>query len=281
MNMNEMPLQRADIVKEIHPDVRWLYGEASTFFEKNAIQPDDFRDLYDPAMIDRDEKTVARLKQGWNELDPMRAYAEALEYITYRQIKDHALLGADDDVIKTSEFDDIVNGTDLVVEFGETEAGTIDRLGLAIDVTFGTETLSKKFDRIKEQIGKGSLGEIKYFQSEKYGIRGQLTKVPRVVVGIEKRRIEEAAAILRNGADDAFVNHPMQRAFLHETSVQLRTYAQYAERVGQPDVAAVYRRELAIIQSVVQKRFGNMMDLADIRDDRVLQSIRTALGEKF
>lgn len=282
MNMREMPMRGSDAEREIHPDVEWLHTEAAAFLERNSIHPDEFRDLYDPAMIAADMRKVENRKRTWKENDPMKAYADALEYLVYRQIKENALFGTDDDVIKTSEYDDVMNGTDLVVEFGQTEANTVDRLGLAIDVTFGSETLAKKFDLIKEQIGEGELGSIKYFISEKYGIRGQLTKIPRVVIGIEKRRVEEAASLLRGGKADIFSNHPMIKAFLHEASVQLRTYAQYAEKVGQADAAKVYRRELSIIQSVTNERFGvGMMDLDDIRDDRVLQSIRTALGEKF
>lgn len=215
--------------------------------------------------------------------DPMRVYATALEYLIFQRIQNNNGFGENADIIKTADYDDVMNGTDLVVEFEQSETVTPERLGLAIDVTFGSQTLGKKFDGIKKQIEAGKLGSIKYYYSVKQGFRGELSLLPRVVIGIEKARIEKIkmASLFQEGGAEAMKKQPSTRAFLHEISVELRTFAGYAEKLKNERLAAIYRRELAIIQAVIRSKYGNDMNLDEVRDDKVLQSIRTVLGEKF
>lgn len=266
---------------DFHPDVDAICQKAEGFFSLEAIKEDSFADLYGQENIDRDKSKVQNRRAHWKENNAMHTYATALEYLIYQRIKNNNGFGENVDIIKTAEYDDVMNGTDLVVEFEQSEAVAPERLGLAIDVTFGSKTLGKKFDNIKKQIQEGKLGNIKYFQSVKQGFRGELSLLPRVVIGIEKAQIEKLASLFQKGGAEAMKEHPTTRAFLHETSVELRTFADYAERQRKPQLAAIYKRELTIIQSIIRAGYGNDMNLDEVRGDRVLQSIRTALGEKF
>src|SRR5690606_16988956 len=85
--------------------------------------------------------------------------------------------------IKTSEFDDYINGVDLVLEYQRAE-NPASHIGLGVDVTF-SNNLDKKLTRIKEEIAKGTLASIKYFDSPNSHVRGQLKQVPRGVVGFD------------------------------------------------------------------------------------------------
>ncbi len=270
-----------DRESEIHPDVRNVYRKAKELFLAEGLKEDSFADLYGSENVATDKQKIESMKANWQKDNPTLVYATSLEYLVYRHINSNRTLGERARAIKTTEYDDVINGTDLVVEFEDSESARPDRLGFAIDVTFGSQTLTKKFDSIKKQIEIGTLGKMKYYHSPKQGLRGELSLLPRVVVGIEKNQIEKLATLTERGGIEALKGHGVTKAFLHEISVQLRTFATYAERKGQKDIAKIYRRELGIIQAVTSEAYGNDMTLEGLREDRVLQSIRQALGDKF
>lgn len=87
--------------------------------------------------------------------------------------------------IKTSDYDDFLNHTDLVLEF---DGGAKDprRVQIAVDLTFGghDETIQKKLATTQNEITSGGGRQLRYFESEKSGKKRNLHHLPSAVLGI-------------------------------------------------------------------------------------------------
>lgn len=195
-------------IKEAHP-------EAKKLLDREAINPVDFMGTegYDDDKIRRDLAIVADLEKKFDPA-PAKKAAEVLEAVMLNAELNN-WFGQNSEIIKTSAFDDYINGVDMVAEFEESP-NPLTHLGLAVDVTFGSNGIDKKFSRIKEEIGSGQLAQIKYFYSEKEGVRGPRKNLPRVVVGVEWSKIAELAGMWSRGEKKKMALHPAQRTILEE-----------------------------------------------------------------
>lgn len=152
--------QRGANREQIH-DLDRMWQWAVETIEAKQISPERFRGFYDGAMIDRDLAYVKRrkdeIKKGeTRESEESKKLATIFEAIVHEGIERFGWLGPDATAIRTSEYDDL-KGVDGIARFrreGESDA----HLGLAMDVTFGSE-IQKKMDRTKEDIDNGHLGK--------------------------------------------------------------------------------------------------------------------------
>ncbi|MEP7162237.1 MAG: hypothetical protein ABI747_00525, partial [Candidatus Moraniibacteriota bacterium] len=168
---------------ETHPVIPEAAKKAQALLEKEAIKPELFTDLYGSDNVARDIELVRKRREKFlGTGGEMKKYADVLEALIYEQIGQNDWLGPNAEAIKTSQYDDYENETDIVVEFEDQQTAQYNRLGLAVDVTFGTVEMHTKFEAIKKDIERGSLKKIKYFLSETSHIRGELSNVPRVIV---------------------------------------------------------------------------------------------------
>ena len=245
---------------------------------QNAIQMEEFVDLYGEAAIKKDSLDVKNLEANF-EKGPSKKFSELFEAIVASQIEDADLMGPNASVIVPSRFDDIMNGVDSIVEFEEERATS--HLALAIDVTKGAEGLKKKFDKIRSSIKDGDLSRVKYFKSDNF--RGELRNIPRVVVGAdhptvenisglllrfirmqkssaENRRVKDQSARAQNLTQELMkvrrelASHPLHGIVLIEIREQLQAFQRYAEQTGQQQVAESYRRVSAVIEDIIRKK---------------------------
>jgi hypothetical protein len=252
--------------------------KAHEFIQENALQPKDFSDVYNVDDIRHDEEYVERMKKIFEERHEektSREYAEIMEAIFCEQIELSDWMGPNATTIKTAEYDDIKNGTDFIVEFDE-GTNSLSHLGIAVDVTFGSQQIEKKFLKIQEQILSGKLTEIKYFESGGGQYKGTLKKLARVVVGVEKPMILRLAKVWTDPSlKKDFAKHPVQKAFLLEIAHQLKTFAEYARRVNQEDIARVYENDLRVIERIIEEKKDIEGTLFD--EDRVFLAIEEQL----
>lgn len=262
--------ERIDRSFETRPVIISAHEKAMKAFEADTIHPEDFKDLYGEEVIARDLARVESIRAKFAPEDRAKYAAEIMEGILCDQAERSDWLGPHAQTIKTSEYDDFINGVDLVVEFDEPEQAR-KHLALGVDATFGTRTIEKKFTRIKEEIDAGQLASIKYFRSQNGSFMGRLSRVPRVVTGIDQEHLLDLAAIWNQGENRALAVHPVQRLVLAQIAQQLRTFGDYAERTGKHELVRPFREALTTVREVSQKKTS--IDVSSVRDDKVHREI--------
>jgi len=196
-------------------------------YRKKEPHIDDFKKIHQ-SDIDRqrDKQKVIGLKTRASEMEKTER-AILLEAILAEHIEQSEWLGSNAYTFQTTEFDDRINHTDLVVEFEVPEGERY----LAIDVTTTGDdrVLSDKKKRISQEIGRGSMTMIKYFESQVDMDNPQkvLNHIPRVVVNIRPEIIERLATTQRKildkkpGANQAMAHDAVQIEILTQIESQL------------------------------------------------------------
>jgi hypothetical protein len=140
----------------------------------------------------------------------------------------------------TSEFDDIVNGIDGVVEFQD-RPDSLSLLGLAIDITEDSEEISRKLGSLQQGIAKGETGKLKYFQPQhsSLSVKGGWKNIPKFLAVSGRQTMERLA---RNWYEEnpAMANEPLQMNILMQLRLQAQVYANYARRLNNKSLADMY-----------------------------------------
>lgn len=219
---------------------------------EESIDPQQF-DNFDPATIARDVEYVKRMEavfvqQNNADMQEAKQFGLILEAMIHEQAELNDWLGEEVTTVKASRFDDIANGIDSIAEFHRD--GGVSHLALAIDVTHGDPT--RKLIKIREEIDAGRLSEIKYFASSDGNFQGSLKKVPRVIVGADRKTIIDLAQLWTENKKTDLAKHPVQLQLLDEIILQLRTFINYAEANGKDAVIDIYRKQLRLVESIRQ-----------------------------
>lgn len=287
--------------------------------EQDRVKTSDFIGLYKDQVED-DESYVTKRKSQFEasatpEKKRNKKLSIILEAIINEQIELSDWLGPEAESMAATDYDDIKNGVDSIVEFKEGDL-SVRHMALAIDASYSTE-LSDKLGKIKGEIEKGLLTEVKYFHSDHLDFRGRLEKVPRVVVGAESDRLtslifawleshwmetippdqqeklikdeklkEQLKAIKerqRAGKKELEI-HPMQFLIIAQIIDQLKAFKNYAEKIGQTEVAEKMDRRIKLMQRIQeiksatpeqQRLAKNAMD--EVKNDEVYLAIQNFL----
>lgn len=237
--------QIGDSIESILPQEHEI---ASQHLRKSAIRIGDFRNLYGTENIERDISEVYRLKKAFHHSNKQE-FHNGLTFEDTTKLSEitesYLLRGINESnwipycsAIKTSDFDDYKNGLDLVLEH-QREDNPANHVGLGIDVTFSA-TLDKKLKRIRDDIENGTLANLKYFDSPKSHIRGELKQVPRSIVGFDLPTITRLAE-QRKTDGKLSENDPIRLIALHQLDMQFRTYVEYAEKINSPTLPTLQR----------------------------------------
>lgn len=258
----------------LHPIIIEAEKKTRKIIAQDAIDPQNFIHPYEEAIVKRDVARAEKLRAKYETDEPHKKYADVMEGILYEQIELSNWFGESASTIKTSLYDDYVNHVDLIVELKE-EAKAHAYLGLAIDVTFGTTAMQKKFDTIRSEILSGKLTEVKYFESEHSPHKGLYQKLPRVVIGVEREHIIELAAMwLDPKRKKELATHPIQKIILEEIASQLEGFREFAQ-TGTPEAMAlvpIFDRELLIVQKILAEK--KAIHSERFRGDRVVGAIQ-------
>ncbi len=258
-----------------HPVVKEMHPKAKEVLKEDAIDPRSFIDLYGTHNVENDLLEVEKTKQNF-ETDPeqedVKKTAELLEAILYMHTELSDWLGPNASTIRTSEYDDIKNGVDMIVEFDEQTSP--HHLAFAVDITFGSQTMLKKFDRIQSEIDADRLAQVKYYES--HGFKGSLKQVPRIVIGIEKDRVIELAALWMRNKNRELGEHFVKDIIFKEISLQINAFYLYAKKHNKLDAMRSYQRALDTIKILETHRQAAQFP-DDYTEDRVLSGIKNAL----
>ncbi len=254
--------------------------EINDMLEGEKIDPNDFLDIYDKDTIAAhlayvEDRNRVFMENATKERLEAKNLALLFEGIFHRGAHKYGWLGEGTSIIKTSDFDDWYHGVDGIIEF-EYQKKKTDHLAIGIDVTYSI-SLKEKFEKIKNDIRHGELPTIQYFRSGNF--RGELSKIPRVVVGAERSHLIKLCKDLFVEPDEKrLVKHPFQVLQLKQMRLQLDAFAAYARNLGKDDIAEVYERDAEIVREILQKKsVGESVRMGEWEEDRVFQAIKKEL----
>jgi len=256
------------------------FREVEALLNSNKIRVEDFRDIYGEERVRHALDYVAKREKEREGEDPSTREARKLalmcEGLVYKGGNEYGWFGENARIIKTSDYDDW-KGVDGVIEFRSDDERTA-HTAFGVDVTYGADsTVGKKFDAIRRDIEGGKLSVVEYFKSGNF--RGELSLVPRVVVGAEKKHVLQ---IFGESDSGKLSRHPYQLLQLREMRLQLEAFARFAKKNNQQEVAAVLERDGEIVRKLAQQKSvaGGIRLTEELKNDKVFLAIQKEL-EKF
>ncbi|MDO8494975.1 MAG: hypothetical protein Q7S32_00415 [bacterium] len=191
--------------------------------EEAAIDIRKFEDKYPAKEIAHDQAYVADRQGKFNQQERSRnRRGKILEALIFVQSELNNWFGDNAFTVKTSTYDDIANGVDLVIELVDHDG--VSRLALAIDVasTEDEEYLTGKLLKIKKEVEEGRLSTVKYFQSEaQEDFKEPLLHIPRVVLAADTKTYQSLLELSVENKREELATHQVQRQFLEEIGLQL------------------------------------------------------------
>lgn len=271
--------QRRNRVEEKNHDFQAAYEKAEKLINEERIDMGKFKGFYDANALEEDDRYVKRREKEFNENDSphekeMHKYAVIAEAIIHNQIDMNGWLGGTATAVKTSKYDDYKYGVDEYVKFRKTKNSPSANLALGVDVTFGSD-LVKKMETIRDHIRRGDLGKIKYLLTKSF--RGELSNVPRAVVGFDMKNLQELKELWMNGKKRALAQHPVKFMILGQMKLQLEAFTRYAQKVNQPHIAETIEEVLKIIERISHeelKEYAGDKNGFDFESDRVYRAIK-------
>lgn len=242
--------------------VELAHRRAKETLERNRVDLEDFEDFYPENKLAADKEYVEARKQMMEIPSPsfIREDVERLEKakkmseIMEAMIVDPKVIrswyefeGQDGknicevNAMGTSELDDLANGVDAVWEMKHYTEG-LSHLALGVDITFSSD-FKEKLQHIKGELDQGEMGKVEYFMPKWGDIKGELKRVPKVVIGSDARHLSEIAPMWSRLEErrSEMATHPMQKLILEEILLQLPVYEKYARKIGQEDIAEKIR----------------------------------------
>jgi hypothetical protein len=243
------------------------YERAALVLNHKEINPLHFTALYGAEYVRNDIAEVERLEKRFSaEMSPEdrenAMLAQVFEAIIHEEgdakgkgVGAGGWFGPEAHTIASSRYDDIKHGVDTIIEFRrQTDAAY---LGLAVDVTFST-SVEDKLRRIRDEVKSGELTRLKYFESEFLGFRGELSGVPRVVVGVERKTVQELVEQWMEGNTETLKTSQVQHQLLFEIQMQLEAFEKYAESHGKTTTAGICARGRAIVEGIIRSKKPSM-----------------------
>ncbi len=238
-------------------------------YEKSSqlrVQFDDFREIYGDEVISRDMKYIEMReaefeKHSGQESKERKNISDALEEIVIENftawIEDNEVW-----IKRACIYDDIRNGVDAyaAIKKGAPES----YLALGIDAATGNHML-KKFQKIKDEIKQGKGAIIKYFISSDGSLLGMKKKVPRIVIGVDKKGVLELVKLWTEEKKDQLKSHHVQIQILSEVLMQCDTFGKYAKSVGQEKIAENYQAIADFFNNIWKKK-QEKINLPDYND---------------
>ncbi|MBX9906270.1 hypothetical protein K2X96_00020 [Patescibacteria group bacterium] len=231
------------------------YKRAHEVIADCQIQEKVFDDLYSPEAVARDTTYVRQMKEKFGPGDTMHQYADILEAILIEQVELSNWFGENASTIKTSAYDDIKNGIDMIVRYEPTNHNhPAQLLALGVDVTFSADGTEKKLTRMFENLRRGKLGTLKYYYSEADGYRGERNNLPLIVLGMEKSMLENVATAWMKRENRALEKHAVQNMLLAQADAQLDAMRRVVRASGNQVLERIISGSLDTIRTELAKR---------------------------
>ncbi|MBP9757957.1 MAG: hypothetical protein KBD06_05125 [Candidatus Pacebacteria bacterium] len=243
---------------------------------QHRVSPDKYIKTYGKEVVEKDMQQAREQRARYEtdrtpEQKETYMLAEIFEAMMLTEGQESGWLGDDVKLQKTTDYDDMFNHTDMIAEWHSNRADA-HSLGLAVDVTFGARSLEKKFERLHDDINKGRLSKIKYAPKEQTG-------VPRVIIGMSRETVYDLMNLWMEEEYDSLAKHPIQAAVLEQILTQLQAISQYAESKQSHHVAAVYRKSIQTVRTLLNRK--SSIPRGEMRSDTVSDGIKSQLAKHF
>jgi hypothetical protein len=277
------PLGRTPEQTLVGSNLSRAFAKAQELLSRQAINLRDFiGQRYPREMVERDLAEVEKRKQGFRR-EGFKREATVFEAIVIDMTnRQPGWFGEGVRAAHTSEFDDVINGVDVVLEIPES-GQNVSHLALGVDVTCGERELIGKFLEIRKKIARGELGGVKYSHSSDGELQGELSGIPHVIIGTDGEHLEGLIRAWVNN-NTALSRDPIQMTFLAQILLQLETFIKYAESesVKQTEVAARLKQAQSKVQSIFERKQSQIKSTVDYaKQDRLVQAMLTALRSVF
>ena len=175
----------------------------------------DFRDCYPVPKLESDQAKIDRMKEYWTKQNRLTT-ADKLEYVIFENLELGDWFGdyqGDEDIIdydyeqdpqinslatyKTSEYDDYLNHTDMVVSVCNTMTDNKPLL-FGIDVTYNKDdtNLKKKLGWQHKETGLKGFTQLDYLDAHDGAkIKGRIDIMPRLVIGVNPSEVVDLSSI--------------------------------------------------------------------------------------
>ena len=170
-----------------------------------------------------DSNKIKELKKKFNngendeglkiaQLEKLRLLAESFELSLPILIENFDFFGEGVESWLTTEYDDVMNGVDVVVDF----PGNKSTLGLAVDLTISRESIARKLEKTRNKITDGILSSIKYYKTKDNSYLGMKKNIVPLVISASPEtalRVTENIYFSRD-KDDVFNMQSLEEAIL-------------------------------------------------------------------
>ena len=258
--------------KEVEEDKKTLKSAEDYFERKESKLPKEKRERLEKSQKRGEamEVVLADLLDRWFE-------TEDIEVMTQR----------------TTRFDDVVNGVDIILEFKTSES--VERTALAIDASLNVSGMKDKLDRCFDRItGKEGDFQVKYFQgqfTDKNGDypHGSLETIVPMAVGLgykNANNLFEDFADYLSARDKDFEeglkkmeklnSNSIKKIFLKQIENQLNFYKENSEEIDEKTLDEIDKIS-KIVEEISKEMESIVCDLRQ-KDDWVLKETEKILN---
>ncbi len=262
-NSQNESIFNAEIFEELYRQAQRVLGDEAIDEEYVKTIVKDFITLYNYEEIENDIKNVIEKEERIKRTDTpekarMKKLATILEAMLVEGIAKYDWLGTKIKILPPSKHDELFNSVDGIIELGRDEALN-EFLALGIDVSFRSvkrELFEEKIETLLDYIDKGKLTQIKYFKDNNGEVMENLY-VPKVVVSVDMKTIEELVQIWSNRKDpdfkEKFKKHTIAIDVIGQIAEQCKLFATYAAKIGFTDIAEKYDEAFELLLKISQE----------------------------
>lgn len=250
----ESPLRNQDNLNTLFLRLQNVYRKRPDITEfEGVLSGTKFADDYSATQIETDGKYVettrerieeenrSKGKERQNIFEENFVFAEAAQAMITDRLNTWL---PDFKTIMTSDYDDLKVGVDMVMK--DKEGGYF---GTAFDATVSSDA-----ERIKEKIqknwdnnvSKGSLPVVKYFQDPDTGKKGRIL-VPKFIIGAAATDVNQMAKAYLSGTENTLDNHPFRKMIFEQILTQIEGVLDfYEDKKDNPQYSFAYRQYIRV-----------------------------------
>lgn len=222
-------------IPDLHPFYQLAYAEAQRGFNQR-INMSDFSNRKDLAQdVSRVNEKLAMIREkclhGTESEKMAYVQSDVFEFMLHKHITEAQWFGEAVKSILPSVYDDLFNGTDLILE-QHVGRGAYAFSALGIDVTFSAEGAVRKIEMTKNLLSQGRLGRIKYFKSEAANFKGSIDNIPHFIIGLGRPSLFEMLGQYVQKGPVPEGNQTARRMVLEQITAQAQYFSKFLKEKG-------------------------------------------------
>jgi len=272
-------------------DFKDIYGDGAVAHDRGVVdilceyfktgKEEKLKELKKNAENDRDFELK---KENYDRQDKL---AHALELVLAKYGSEYFFLGFDAQMSLTSEFDDYINGLDVVVEFEDENAkdgAEAEYIGIAVDActALHKEGVIKKYqNNLRSLLDNHPGKELKYYRSPNTGQKvGRIDYVIPLIIGLDRDNVERLVDMIGSFEDMEEIIGSMKSKGQDPGAERMSNLARSEEEIKK------HWCQVAFLEQIECQLRGYLEDLkgtnvkAQEKIQKVLEKIQKARNEK-